>query len=52
MAEIARIVEHIERAARALHPVIMGDDLAHREAAHTALNALAAARLLVETLPA
>lgn len=48
MTDRERILTHLERAARALHPVIIGTDPAHREAAHTALNALAAARLLVE----
>lgn len=46
------ILRHLDRAARALHPVIIGADRAHREAAHTALNALAAARLLVESAEA
>lgn len=45
---VDRIVSHIERAARALHPVVIGADAAHRAAAHDALNALAAARVLIE----
>lgn len=43
------LVQHIERAAHALHPVVIDSEVPeHREAAHTALNALAAARLLIE----
>lgn len=48
----AAILRQLDRAARALQPVIIDGTLAHREAAHTALNALAAARLLVESADA
>lgn len=49
-AKIATIVAGIERAAKALHPLVIGGDVEVAKAAHDALNALTAARANAELL--
>lgn len=44
------IVAGIERAAKALHPLVIGGDVEVAKAAHDALNALTAARAHAELL--
>lgn len=47
--EIERAIACIERAARHLHPLVIGTDTDAAVAAHDALNALAGARGWLET---
>lgn len=42
--DLERVINCLERAARHLHPLIIGGDPDTRHAAHEALNALAGAR--------
>lgn len=50
MNRIEQIEAQIDRAAKHLHPLVIGGDVETARAAHDALNALAAARMNVGLL--